>query len=253
MVRGSAIVALAACLAPAVAAAAQTERVPLRAHCDAADGDKAYAEWREWSRKNLPISADGIDFSRAVKAGAESPATVERVLHLGLAACDPIAAMVIANIKLRALLPELEDLLVNANVLGGPSWVDRFAPLGVEVVRAANAVDPATDYSRHLVPLFSAPQREVRITAAMIARHFHKDRVREGLLKTVATDSSYLVRFHAAESLLALGNVVPREVHDHSDLFALLKGSGPDLFPSTSPDVASVWSRPRGRAPAPRR
>jgi hypothetical protein len=60
----------------------------------------------------------------------------------------------------------------------------------------------------------------------MGARHFHKDSVSKALLATVARDGSDLVRYHAAESLLALAGVYPQGIADHGAIFDRLKGGG---------------------------
>jgi hypothetical protein len=95
----------------------------------------------------------------------------------------------------------------------------------VQVLLAANAVDPATDYARFLVPLLSDRDLMVRLSAAMGARHFRKDRVSKALLQTVARDGDYYVRYHAAESLLEVGDVYPRGIADHGKVFALISES----------------------------
>jgi hypothetical protein len=207
--------------APAVSG---SERRPLRAVCDP-EADSMSKEWNQWSRQTIPVSRDGPEFEQVEALAAKSPAVVERMLRLGLQACDVTAAQAIGHLRLRALLPDLKDLLDAANVGGGLlRGGGRFAPFRVQVVLAANRLDPATDYAPHLVPLFADRDEGVRISATMGARDFRKAAVSKALLDTIRRDGEYLIRYHAAESLLALGDIYPRAVADHGEMFELLKG-----------------------------
>jgi hypothetical protein len=221
------------------------------ARCDESSRELT-ADWQRWSRENLPIAPDGVDFARIKALAAAQPATAERMLRLGLSLCDPIAAQAITVTKLRALLPELKALLDPANVGGGlvragaggatnaaasAGSAKKVAAFRVDVVRAANAVDPATDYAPHLVPLLSDRDRNVRISAAMGARRFHRDGMTKALLETVRRDKEYLVRYHAAQSLLDLGDIYPRDIADHRRLFDAITG------PLTGAPVAADFDR----------
>ena len=186
------------------------------------------ADWQRWSRETMPIAPDGVDFSRIKKLAATEPATAERMLRLGLSLCDPIAAQAVTVTKLRALLPELRALLDPPGGGGGlvraVGATGRSSPFRVDVVRAANAVDPATDWAPYLVPLLSDRDRNVRMSAAMGARRFRRDGITKALLETVRRDKEYLVRYQAAQSLLELGDIYPRDIADHRRLFEAISG-----------------------------
>jgi hypothetical protein len=167
------------------------------------------------------------------------------MLRIGLSLCDPIAAQAVTITKLRGLLPELKDLLspagggglVRAGVGGASGATGRAAAFRVDVVRAANAVDPATDYGPTLVPLLADRDRNVRISAAVGARRFRRDGVANALLETVRRDKEYLVRYHAAQSLLELGDIYPRDISDHRRLFEAISG------PASGAPVAADFDR----------
>jgi HEAT repeat protein len=198
-------------------------RIPFRARCDEASKE-LNADWQRWARENMRVKADGVDFSRLQKLAATEPATVERMLRLGLALCDRTAAEAITVVKPRGLLPELRDLLDPANVRDGMVRAGKFAAFRVDVVRAANAVDPSTDFVPYLLPMMSERDRDARMSAVIAARRFRKEGVSKALLDTVRRDSDSMVRFSAAQSLLELGDVYPRAVADHRRLAEALTG-----------------------------
>jgi hypothetical protein len=146
------------------------------------------------------------------------------MLRRGLEACDPWAAEALAEMHASTLLPELTALLDARNVSAGSGsllWHSTNPqPFQIEVVHAVAVLEPRADHSRHLLPLLAAASEHVRITAAQYAREFPQDSVRQALLGLVRRDPSYFVRYHAAESLLALGDVYPRELADHKGLLA---------------------------------
>jgi len=220
----SKLAVVAVVLSLSATAAAREDAAPAAGRCD--DPSRPVnADWQRWSRETMPIAPDGVDFSRIKKLAASEPATAERMLRLGLSLCDPIAAQAVTVTKLRGLVPELRALLDPAKVGGGMvRAAGRFAPFRVDVVRAVNAADPATDYAPYLVPLLSDRDRNVRISAAMGARRFRKDGITKPLLDTVRRDKEYLVRYHAAQSLLELADIYPRDISDHRRLFEAISG-----------------------------
>jgi len=51
-------------------------------------------------------------------------------------------------------------------------------------------------------------------------RHLPGEGVVDALLATVEGDPEYLVRYHAAESLLHLGKIEPRDITAHPEVFS---------------------------------
>jgi hypothetical protein len=62
-------------------------------------------------------------------------------------------------------------------------------------------------------------------------RHLPGEGVTEALLATVENDPEYLVRYHAAESLLHLGEVTPTDISLHPGIFSDLV-AGADQEPT---------------------
>jgi len=59
-----------------------------------------------------------------------------------------------------------------------------------------------------------------RLDVAMGLRHLPGEGVLEALLAAVENDPEYLVRYHAAESLLHLGKVTPTDISLHPAIFS---------------------------------
>jgi len=110
--------------------------------------------------------------------------------------------------KRLTLLPELRGLVTASSV-----------EFRAAVLTALALMDPGTDYSVHLLPLFKNASHQTRMTVVIAARHFPFKSVGPALLDVVRNDGSFLVRYHAAESLLELGDVYPRELASHKELF----------------------------------
>jgi hypothetical protein len=174
---------------------------------------------------------DGFD-----EAGFDrmAPATREKALAVlpeGLAAQSAVAAAGARRLGASHLLPQLEDLVLKA--AGG------FA---VEAARAVRDLGghhrPALLQLYHL--LINDPFRGRRIDVAVGLRHFPQPETTEILLRSVAGDPEYLVRYHAAESLLRLGGIVPAGLSDHDALFQdVAAGDGEE----PTDDLRARWRR----------
>ena len=207
-------------------AAAREDAAPAAARCDEPNRP-VNADWQRWSRETMPIAPDGVDFSRIKKLAATEPATAERMLRLGLSLCDPIAAQAVTVTKLRALLPELRALL--GRPAGAAGWCAPWARReGLPVPRRRRARGERGQSRDGLgaVPGAAAVDRDrnVRMSAAMGARRFRRDGITRALLDTVRRDKEYLVRYQAAQSLLELGDIYPRDIADHRRLFEAISG-----------------------------
>jgi hypothetical protein len=227
------IATLAGCRAGAPAAppatqssaapAASPGRAPLvRARCDV-DRAQAFPDWDAWARDTLH---DGAEFVHLKESSGTQLAETQRMLRRGLEACDyraPVAAM---EGKVRALVPELRDLLDGANV--SAPMLSQEAPLfRLMVVNALTELDPDTDYAPHLLPLLSHPTDRVRMGAAYHARMYRLASVRQALLDRVRNDPKAPVRRQAAESLFVLANVRPPFVHGHKGLTDAIDSDAP--------------------------
>jgi hypothetical protein len=134
----------------------------------------------------------------------------------GLAAGDWVAAVAVRHLADPGLLPQVAAYL---DVGGG-----RFA---VEVARTVAALggDRAAAVASALAALGRGGWPD-RLDVALGLRHLPGDGVVAALLATVEDDPEYLVRYHAAESLLHLGNLAPADITEYPEVFAdLVAGS----------------------------
>lgn len=134
------------------------------------------------------------------------------MLRRGLATCSTLAVSAIERAGWRELEPDLE----RAVVANDPDF-------RAHVILALKALGNTDDFADELIAVLSSGSVRGRITAAMGARHFSIDRFRGPLLDRVRQDPSWLVRVHAAESLLELADVYPRGLDDHPTLAAALR------------------------------
>jgi hypothetical protein len=224
-VLGSWISAWALAAVASGAPASAPAHAPIHAWCES-DARERFPDWDKWEREMIPFSYGDLEFGHLKKLDEKGRATIEPMLRRGLEACDPIAAEAIQILARRALLPEVKALLDPANITSRFMHGGDLSRFRVELVLTANALDPRTDYAPLLVPLLADASQRVRMDAAMGARHFRLAGLRAPLLERVARDRDYLIRSHAADSLLVLGDVYPREVYEHREIFERIADSG---------------------------
>jgi hypothetical protein len=188
-------------------------RAPLRARCDA-DRAQAFPAWDAWARETLH---EGAEFVHLKPLEGDRLAETERMLRQGLEACDDRAPVAAMDGKVRALVPDLRDLMDPANVTAPPLLQD--APMfRLMIVNALTELDPDTDYAAQLLPLLSQGTDRVRMGAAFHAQKYRLASVRTALLERVRDDPKAPVRRQAAESLFVLAGVKPPFVHGHRGL-----------------------------------
>lgn len=136
---------------------------------------------------------DGPDFSVLRERWRTDSVLVERMLRLGLAEDDPLAAEAVGELGLTAFAPELEDLVLRSS--------------DTTRVRLATALRVLTGdqrWSRVLVEvLLGRDHWSTRLDAAIALRHFAPTMELIAALVRGVEDPEYLVRYHAANSLLA--------------------------------------------------
>jgi hypothetical protein len=149
------------------------------------------------------------------------PEELRAALPEGLEAGDWVAAVAARRLADPALLP-----LVAARLgIGG----GRFA---VEAARAIAELggdrEAATAWVVAALGWGGWPDR---LDVAMGLRHLPGEGVVEALLAAVENDPEYLVRYHAAESLLHLGSITPTDISLYPDIFSDLV-AGADQEPT---------------------
>jgi len=143
------------------------------------------------------------------------------MLRRGLATCDTVAVQVIERAGWREMLPDLKRVEAADD-----------EDFRAETILALSALGSADDLTDDLIALLVARSAQARMTAAIGARRFSLARLRGPLLDRVRRDPSSLVRHHAAESLLELADVYPRDLFSHPALGAAIAGNangGPSL------------------------
>ncbi|MFH1329364.1 MAG: hypothetical protein ABIJ48_01700 [Actinomycetota bacterium] len=141
---------------------------------------------------------------------ATDPAELRAALPEGLAARDWVAAVAARRLGDRDLLP-----VVAARLGIGRG---RFA---VEAARPI--ITLGGDHEAAIAWVIEALGRggwPDRLDVAVGLRHLPDDRVVAALLTAVEGDPDYLVRYHAAESLLHLGEIEPRDITLHPEVFS---------------------------------
>ncbi|MBN2114560.1 MAG: hypothetical protein JW785_10600 [Acidimicrobiia bacterium] len=161
---------------------------------------------------------DGIQEGRL---DAADPQELRAALPEGLADGDWVAAVAARRLADPSLLPVVTARL---GIGGG-----RFA---VEAARTIVALggDRAAAVSWAVDALGWGAWSD-RLDVAMGLRHLPGPGVVEALLAAVEQDPDYLVRYHAAESLLHLGGIAPLDITGHPEVFADLV-AGADREPT---------------------
>jgi hypothetical protein len=161
---------------------------------------------------------DGIHEGRIDLA---DPVELRAAVPEGLEAGDWVAAMVARRLHDPTLLPLVEARL---GIGGG-----QFA---VEAARAIASLGGDREAAiAWVVEALGWGGWSDRLDVAMGLRHLPGEGVIEALLAAVENDPEYLVRYHAAESLLHLGEVNPTDISLHPGIFSDLV-AGADQEPT---------------------
>lgn len=150
---------------------------------------------------------DGIQEGRIDLA---DPVQLRAAVPEGLEAGDWAAAVVARRLADPTLLPLVEARL---GIGGG-----QFA---VEAARAIASLGGDREAAiAWVVEALGWGGWSDRLDVAMGLRHLPGEGVIEALLAAVENDPEYLVRYHAAESLLHLGEVTPTDISLHPAIFS---------------------------------
>ena len=155
---------------------------------------------------------DGFDPSRLIGLTGQDRADAEEMLKVGLDQRDPIAPQAI-----HALAPPWAAVALRKALAGSRGW------FRIEVATALDAIAPDPALASVLVEELQGGDDRYR--AAIALRRFRGEATIEALLCAVATDADYLVRYHAAESVLAIQDQTPADVARHPDVFRCIVDS----------------------------
>ena len=170
------------------------------------------------------------------------PTALRAALPEGLAEGDWVAAVAARRLADPALLP-----LVAARLgIGG----GRFAVEAAQAIAELGGDRAAA--TAWVVEALGWGGWSDRLDVAMGLRHLPGEGVIEALLAAVENDPEYLVRYHAAESLLHLGEVTPTDISLHPGIFSDLV-AGADQEPTAEHHARHACAAAALRAlPAPR-
>jgi hypothetical protein len=177
--------------------------------------------WTEWRRRVFGdpylVWHDGPYFDHLLDLAGTAPAEVTRMLAAGLDAGDPLAAQSITALAAEAKAPEESVALLRAAV---PDATGTF------LVRVAQALHVLTGDESWADPvasvLASDAWRGIRLDAATALADFHPTPHLIQILGEAVRDPEYLVRYHAANTLLRYAGHNTR-IADHPDLFGKIR------------------------------
>jgi len=156
---------------------------------------------------------DGPDFTRLIELAGTAPADVARMLAAGLEAGDPLAAQSIAALAEAGLAPDGAESLLRAAV---PDATESL------LVRVAQALHVLTGDESWAIPIATVLASDafwgVRIDAAIALAAFTPTADLVASLGRAVRDDEYLVRYHAANTLLRYAGHTD-DIADHPDLF----------------------------------
>ena len=192
--------------------------------------------------------------------GGERAAVVAMLLK-GLDLGDWVAGRALEALEVREAIPGLRRQLEPSRTVSDPpesrckegpqrpsECTSVLSPLectwGTPLVRFAqslNRLEPDPDIALRIIDVLRDHEHWAhRSAAARALREFDSPQTVEALLAAVGSDVDTVVRFRAAESLLVIGNIEPPHVSEHSEIDALLRGTGKGQ--ATKNDLAG-WAR----------
>ncbi|MEN3612184.1 hypothetical protein AAH979_21850 [Plantactinospora sp. ZYX-F-223] len=188
-------------------------------------------KWPDWRRDVFGdpylVWHDGPDFTRLLTVARDEPDVVARMLDAGMAARDSLAAESIAALAGDGLAPPGAEALLRAALP---------AASGTFLVRVAQALRVLTGDESWAEPVASVLAEGAhwgdRIDAAIALAGFAPTPRLVDALALAVRERHYLVRYHAANTLLRYAGRRP-EVSTHPALFALIRSGDDDTEPDT--------------------
>lgn len=174
-------------------------------------------EWDQWRRAAFGdpylVWHDGPDFTAVLDLARSDPATVTRMLRAGLAERDELAAQAFGALAAAGLAPaDAASMLRSAMAEATDGFLLRLA-------EALFAVTGDPSWAGPIVSVLRAARSEfTRLAAAMALAAFPPAGPLVEALAGAVQDPEYLVRYHAANTLLRYAGDA-RELSDRADLF----------------------------------
>ncbi|MEV4351720.1 HEAT repeat domain-containing protein [Actinoplanes sp. NPDC049596] len=197
-------------------------------------------EWQTWRREVFGdpylVHHNGPDFAGLLTAVRADPRRVERMLRAGLTAGDPLAARALMELAAAGRAPA-DAVSYLRGALGGATGEMR-----IRVAEALYALTGDPSWARPIVGVLSAAASEfARLDAAIALARFPPTSALVAALTRAVRDPEYLVRYHAATTLLRYaGDRRPPENVPH--LFDRLTASAEDQWRSAAEELAGRFN-----------
>lgn len=181
------------------------------------------AEWDQWRRAVFGdpylVWHDGPDFTALLDRARSDPATVVGMLRAGLAARDELAAQAFRELAAAGLAPAATVAFLRAAIPGAADdFLIHLAEALFEVTGDASWAEPIASVLR------TARSEFTRLAAAMSLAAFPPDGALVEALAGAVQDPEYLVRCHAANTLLRYAGD-SRDITDRPELFERIVSS----------------------------
>jgi hypothetical protein len=192
------------------------------------------AEWQRWRREIFgEPSLDGPDFTALLTAVRADPRAVERMLRAGLMAGDPLAAQSITELAAAGRAPADAVSYLRA------ALVRAAGEMRIRVAEALYTLTGDPSWSRPIVGVLSeAPSEAARLDAAIALARFPASSTLVTALAAAVRDPEYLVRYHAANTLLRYAGD-RRTAENVPALFARLTAAGEDEWRSAADELSA--------------
>lgn len=187
--------------------------------------------WNAWKESvfgsGYMIWHDGLDTSAVTSRTGAARAEALEMLRLGLSVGDPHAAAALAAMH------DAESIAAMRAALADARETSR-----VSLALSIHAIAPDPLLASHLIHVLQSTELwSWRMDAAIGLGRFSGMDDERALLDAVEKDADYLVRYHAASSLLTRWSISPSEISEHRSIFERIcsgpqgnQPSGPDDF-----------------------
>lgn len=194
-------------------------------------------EWQRWRRavfgEEYQVWHDGPDFTALLAAVRADPRAVERMVRAGLVAGDPLAAQTIAHLAGEGRAPA-DAVSYLRTALGRADGIFR-----IRVAEALYVLTRDPSWAQPIVGLLTGTASEfLRLDAAIALAAFPPGPAVVEALTAAVRDREYLVRYHAANTLLRLAGD-RRGIDDHPALVRMISDGGADAWQAAADDLAA--------------
>ncbi len=195
------------------------------------------AEWQLWRREIFGdpylVWHEGPEFAALLAAARSDPRAVERMLRAGLAIADSLAAQSFTALAAAGLAPA-DAVSILRTALGRAEGEFR-----IRVAEALYALTRDPQWATAVAGVLVGAESEfVRLDAAIALAGFPPSTALVQALATAVRDPEYLVRFHAANTLLRWSGD-RRQVDHVPALFEKITGPAADGWQAAADELTA--------------